>query len=350
MDTVLMWVLIGVCVCCFFAVCVILILLKVWGLACCKNKSNDDSNLVKERDYVLHFFDMSKAPRFIDIRSMSITDGTSLQFALAKLCDLRDPASLSLAYLNNVGCRVEVDLDRLVYPDAELKKRMISTVKRPLLLTRQDNVAQFAQTTFCELPRPQQQPRSSDVGTNFAPEWHDQQRSSRSTVSYCNNYAPPPVIFPLSSRICTTTPVIIRAVRYVVRNGGDNFSDCGGGNELDEECAAIVEEAMLGGVSRTVALPNGFNVFVDPKTSAAWLRDVNSDGRNFGLPLLREEAEVLRYTFDNTNSAQWCQYKNPIFLPPGRWCLRAESSTADHRLVETSSRVFTVDVLQRKLR
>ncbi|KEG10248.1 hypothetical protein DQ04_03981010 [Trypanosoma grayi] len=341
-------VLVAMCVV-FVAVAALLVFLIVrWGRLGRKRLADSLANSAALTDgHVLHFVDMSNTLRSVDIHAMSITDGVSLQSVLATLCGLQDPETISLVYTNEAGCCVEVDLDRLVRPDAELHGRLRRTIEQPLLLTRHEQVLKSPAMPGSEQWAPSvgnARNASDEIEVNYR---RDADRLSSKRVRHVGavrpmssgGNVPAPLILPRRRHISSTTQVSILAVHYVVESEG---------TVLDEHATAVVEDAMAGGVQRTVTLPNGEHVAVEPRERAAWLlNNSRSSGTQDGaLPLIRKTAEVLQYTIDNMSSAQWYPYRHPFFLPPGRWCVRAESSTFDHRFIETNSRVFTVNVVE----
>ncbi|EAN87389.1 hypothetical protein C3747_114g95 [Trypanosoma cruzi] len=337
MNDVQIGVLVAMCVVFVVVASVLFFLLRLWGCRRRTDRKRADADPPKGGEYVLHFIDFSGTPRSFDVRAMAITDARSLQSALAEACGLPDDTSLTLLCPNGMGQHVEMDLNQLVFPDNQLESRMRHTEEQPLLLSRELSDPQSTGTVR-QLVEPSQQNYYNGIDVSYT-------RSS-SCVKNAGDVShgpettgdvPSPIILPLCSRIGSATPVSIAAVRYVVQ-GSDTL--------LDKDAAAFVEEAMMGSTRRTVTLPCGARVIVLPSERAAWLLD--DYDRNVGVPLIREAAEVVQYNVGNMGSAQWRPYKHPIFLPPGRWCICAESSTADHRFVETASRVFTVDIVPRK--
>ncbi|EKF32395.1 hypothetical protein MOQ_003750 [Trypanosoma cruzi marinkellei] len=338
MNDVQIGVLVAICVVFIVVALVLFFLLWLWGCGRRTDRKLADADPPEGGEYVLHFLDFSGTLRSVDVRAMAITDARSLQSALAEACGLPDDTSLTLLCPNGLGQHVEMDLNQLVFPDNQLESRMRHTQEQPLLLSREVSDPQSTGTVRQVVEPSQQKYYYDGIDVSYTRSSGCVKRAG--DVSYgpeSTGDVPPPIIFPLCSRIGSATPVSIAAVRYVVQ---------GSDTSLDKDAAAFVEEAMMGSTRRTVTLPSGARVIVVPGERAAWLLD--DYDRSVGIPLIREAAEVVQYNVGNMGSAQWRQYKHPILLPPGRWCICAESSTADHRFVETASRVFTVDIVPRK--
>ncbi|ESL11349.1 hypothetical protein TRSC58_00902 [Trypanosoma rangeli SC58] len=334
MNNIQIYVLVAMCVVFVLVASLLVFIFLRWGRKRRTNPKLSDAAASEEGGCVLHFLDFSRTPQAVDIQAMCITDAKSLRSALATACGLPDGTSLTLLYVDETGRSVEMDLDRLVVPDENLRIRMHHTEGRPLVLSQEVKSLSFTPVKY-EQEEPAKQKYNGVIDVTYT-------RSGGrvpdvggvSQRPYTNGCVPPPVILPLSSRISSATPVSITAARYTVRSSGV---------VLEKDAAAFVEVAMMERTRRTVTLPCGARVIVEPNERAAWLLD--ESGRNVGVPLLREAAESVRYTVDNMSSVQWCPYTHPIFLPPGRWCIRAESSTVDRCSVETVSRVFTVDIV-----
>ncbi|RNF26578.1 uncharacterized protein Tco025E_01348 [Trypanosoma conorhini] len=327
-------VLVAMCVVFLLVASLLVFILLRLGRQRRADQKSTDAEAQEGSGRVLHFFDLFRTPRSLDLQAMSITDAKSLQSALAAACGMPDGTSLTLLCVDEVGRSVVMDLDRLVFPDEQLELRMRHTEGRPLLLAEEDKPLTPTPATY-QQEVPVRQNYNTEIDVTYARDGGRLPRLGGASQTACSNGAvPPPVILPLSSRISSATPVSITAARYVVQ---------GGGGALGKDAAAFVEAAMMGSTRCTVTLPYGARVIVEPNARAAWLLDENN--RSAGAPLLREAAEAVRYTVDNMSSVQWCPYTRPFYLPPGRWCIRAESSTADHRCIETVSRVFTVDIV-----
>ncbi|KAH8611669.1 hypothetical protein ERJ75_000985000 [Trypanosoma vivax] len=296
----------------------------------------------------LYFLDMDGSLRCIDLVGERITNGRLLQNAISRVCCVLSPELLSLTYKNKLGNYVEADLDLLVRPDKELPRRLEQAERAPLRLSWQTKLHK-QNTPWQEAVRESVvQPTHGSVEVTVDTEIRGNSSSASMVSQESNGVFPPivrnndsappvplPIIMPVQSNIVSSMPITIQATQYVVQSVG---------HVLPDNVAASLREALSKQVNSVIDIGGGTTIIVAPQQQLAWLE--TADGRR--MQLEERRAPVLQYTVDDNGATQWYPYTRPIYLPPGKWCLRAEASTEDHRIVKTSSRVFTVDIVTRK--
>nr|CCC93828.1 conserved hypothetical protein [Trypanosoma congolense IL3000] len=293
----------------------------------------------------LYYIDFAGNGRVLDVGTMGIIDGDALLSSVAMHCGLRDPSAITLMYVNEAGRNVEVDPDLLLLQDDELPRRLMQTKTNPLRLgwhlnalekkrrrSRQQKIVDVIDTgEMSQMYSPNGSVRYADGSPSSGAMFGRAETESQAACDSFVDEVPVPIILPAASNITTDTPVTITATRFIVESTND---------VVDTNIAIAVREALSKRMHRSIPLDCGSTIVVDPSRFSVFLKTPR--GTNH---VVREyPASNLHYTIDNSGASQWYPYRNPIFLPPGRWCVRAEASSVDHLFIETSSRVFTVNV------
>lgn len=383
------------------ATVLILLIRRYWNGAalakstlCCGSREDDSASCYPgchPNANVLYFLDFAHVLHAVDITE-GISTGAALQQAVALAAGVTERVdTLSLAATSGT-VMVEIDLDRLIAKDAQRDQRMRRTAVRPLLLHRLVEVDDGSRSapavgsgvssaeppslnpfasaaSGCNgvndvnvtLTRQLQQPSSQ--GALYPTTFTGAQAPSYVAGVFHDPAAPaplPPVmsvpsplIFPsYTSHISTTTPVYIMAAHYFIcypaNSSPHNAAYSIAPQLVDEATTAQLEAAMCGeSGSQTVSLSQGplagSTFTVNPRNGTARLRLAGQLSPQ-ELMVVRRKADIIRYCIDSTSSSQWRLFEQPIFLPPGRWCLRAKVSSADERYSDTAAKVFSVGV------
>ena len=257
---------------------------------------------------LLYFVDLKKQLRSIPLDTVRppITDGPSLRRELARLCSIAEDDTIALSRVDEGNVLVELNLDELMAP-SNRSSAAFASMQTPYHVSRH------------WVTRSQSPP----------PIAHD-----AISVAVDADMVPIPNIFPHYPNITTDTALIICAVDYTFPDSGLRV------NPAD---VPQLDIALLAREPSMVRLRDGQEVLVEPANRSCKLQPS-------GASLRMTPAQVVRYCYENSPNPRWRIYSEPFRLPAGRWCVRAEAATVDHRYSRSNSRVFTVDTNKMSLR
>ncbi|KPA80230.1 hypothetical protein ABB37_05201 [Leptomonas pyrrhocoris] len=312
------------------------------------------------------------------------------------------PEMLALSYVDDRQALVVLDLNRLLDRDAEFGARMQHTAERPLLFSRlvPNGVDGSVYTTLTRfgysvgappsmrvrpdgnyLVAPPQAQQSQQIAVDVAESranpiarMNPMARASASSAAAAAavppsafpgaaQYPPPthttslyvpdvpgmapaPIIHPCGSHhITTNTPITVTAATYTVLHSNGTRS------VLDAANTALIESARLQWDRRqslVVTLVSGsftgYQCVVDPVTENGNLFPPRGGG-GFAEPIVCQRADALQYTVERVNSTQWLPVERALYLPGGRWCVRARAVLYSDDSSKSSAKVFTVNVM-----
>lgn len=342
---------------------------------------------------VLYYLDFSYQLQFVDIKRDYIHNGTALQQCLAKKLASTSPTAtadwelLCLSYLGNdyrevtpsaAERTVPLDLDRLVANDAQRDARMRHTAERPLFLQLLEevypnsgggtggtvlnnplagcqpstagrpvdsididvNISRAGQATPAQS---QLTPSQTPAAQSLVP--YSQTRRPAPPLPACSS-SPKPLLFPTEVYITDQTPIFILAAHYYL------YDPNGAVQVLDEVTTATLEAGMCGESTNSGNRADGSSPCLrlreGPYESATVLLDVGKGTAVLRRPgvvdctLVRRAADHVQYCVDRQNSSQWEPFEKPLQLPPGRWCVRAQATSAFGVSPTTTAKVYTV--------
>ncbi|EAN78107.1 uncharacterized protein TEOVI_000526800 [Trypanosoma equiperdum] len=300
-----------------------------------KTSNTDDDDSAAQSGCALHYIDMSGNERVLDVNALGARDGITLLATIANHCGVQDSSAIALTYVNDARRCVEVDPDLLLRSDGELSDRLMQSKFFPLRLGWRVKPPQPEQKRHQKQRVDEDAKACSAEESRIATRIHEcPQEMANGSYKDVVGSTPLPLILPTNSHITSSNPITITAAQYTVE--GSNYV-------LDVNTVVAMQEALRQHTPRSILLEDGSVILVDPARRTVCLRTPQGNQ----CAVTEHPAGELKYTIDNKGAGQWYPYRCPIYLPPGRWCVRAEASSADHRRVRTTSRVFTVDVVEK---